>query len=138
MAADLRKAGHQIEESAREVAGMRAGGTDPLHAANLVDRFEQAREVARGVVRRLVVVPDLTEELHFSPSAGYRLLDFGQDVRLATHPLVATRVRHDAEATKFVAPLDDGDVRADRIAAPRDSEREGHIFIRVEIDGGAP
>jgi hypothetical protein len=43
---------------------MRAREADAIDAGNLVDRFEQCREIARRIVRRLVVVDDLAEELH--------------------------------------------------------------------------
>ena len=33
--------------------------------SHLVQPFEQAGEVARGIVRRLVVIDDLPEQLHF-------------------------------------------------------------------------
>ena len=87
-----------------------------------------------GIVRRVVVVDDLPEQLHFAVAAGGRLAHLGQDVGLRAHPLVAARVRHDAEAAELVAALDDRHVRLDRIAAPRHAERKRHIVVRIEVD----
>ena len=45
---------------------MRAGEADALDARDFVHRLEQPGEVARRVVRRLVVIHDLPEELHLA------------------------------------------------------------------------
>ena len=37
---------------------------------DLVHRLEQRREIAGGIVRRLVVIHDLSEELHFPAAAA--------------------------------------------------------------------
>ena len=42
---------------------MRAGEADALDAGDVVNRLEQPGEVAAGIVRRLVVVHDLPEQL---------------------------------------------------------------------------
>ena len=61
---------------------MRAREADALDAGNLVDRFEQRREIARRIVRRLVVIHDLAEQLDLAPAAGRRLAHVGEDLRL--------------------------------------------------------
>ena len=88
---------------------------------DLVHRLEQPGEVAAGIVGRRVVVHDLPEQLHLAAPGRRRLADLRQDVGLRPHPLVAARVRHDAEAAELVAALDDRDVRLhrDRCAASR-------------------
>ncbi len=48
------------------VARMRAREPDPLDAGHVVDLREQLREVAAGIVRRLVVIDDLPEELNLA------------------------------------------------------------------------
>ena len=48
---------------------MRAGEADAVDAVDLVHRLEQRREVARRIVRRLVVVHDLAEQLHLPAAA---------------------------------------------------------------------
>ena len=50
--------------------GCGTGKPDALDAVHVVYRFEEAREVARGVVGRLVVVDDLAEQLDFPASAS--------------------------------------------------------------------
>ena len=49
---------------------------------------------------------------------------------------MAPRVRHDAEAAEFVAPLDDRDVRLDRITPARDAQRPRHVVVGIEIENG--
>ena len=93
------------------MARVGARKTDPLHAVNLVDRFEEAGEIAARLVGRIVVIHDLAEQLHLAMSCARRLAHFGQDVGPCPHPLVAAGVGDDAEATEFVAAFDDRDVR---------------------------
>ena len=64
----------------------------------VVHRFEQPREVAGRVVGSLVVVHDLSEELHFPEAAVGGVPHLCKDLRFRPHPLVAARVRDDAEA----------------------------------------
>ena len=92
-----------------------------------------------GVVGRLIVVDDLSEELHFAGAASPRHADVRQDVGDRPHPLVPARVRDDAEGAELVAALDDGDVRLERIGAARNPQRKRHVVVRIQIDaGGAP
>src|SRR6266849_2913837 len=107
MPADLRQVAHPCQEAIIEVPRVRAGKADALDAGDVVDGLEEAGEVARRLVRRLVVVDDLAEQLYFLVAAGRRVADFREDVGLWTHALVAARVRHHAEAAEFVAALDD-------------------------------
>ena len=46
---------------------VRAREADPLDAADAVHCFEQAGEVAGGIVGRAIVVHDLSEQLDFAP-----------------------------------------------------------------------
>src|SRR6188508_2822717 len=106
---------------------MRAREANPLDAGHVVDGFEEPREIAGGIVGRLVMVHDLPEQLYFRMPAGGRVADFGEDVGFGPHALMAARIGHDAEAAKFVAPLDDGDIRLHRVGASRDAERERDV-----------
>ena len=63
-----------------------------------------------------------------------RLPHFLEDVPLRPHPLVAARIRHDAERAELIAPLDDRHVRLDGIVAARDAEGKRHVFVRVDVD----
>jgi hypothetical protein len=103
---------------------MRAGEANPFDARNGVNRFEQCREVAGRIVRRLVVIDDLSEQLHFAAAAVGGLPHVGEDLRFRSHALVPPRVRDDTEGAKVIAALDDGDVGAHRIAAPHHAQRE--------------
>ena len=118
----------------RDVPRMRAGEPDTLDAVDVVHRLEQAGEIAARVVRRLVVVHDLAEQLHFASAVRRGLADLRQDVGLRPHALVAARVRDDAEAAELVAAFDDRDVRLHRVVPPRHPERKRHIVVRVEIE----
>src|SRR5262245_22718862 len=69
MPANFRQALHQREETIVEVPRVRTRKPDTLDAGYIVNRLEQAREVARGVVWRVVVIDDLSEKLHFLVSA---------------------------------------------------------------------
>ena len=97
---------------------------------------EELREVAGGIVGRLVVIHDLPEELNLLPPRRHGVAHIGQDVGLGAHALVPARVRHHAERAVVVAAFDDGDVRLEWIAAPRDSKRKRHVVPGIDIDFG--
>src|SRR5258707_15577639 len=107
MPADLRQTRHRAEKPVVEMPRVRARKPDAVDAVDLVDRFEETREVAGGVVRRVVMVDDLAEELYLGVSGRRRFADLRQDVGLRTHALVPARVGHDTEAAELVAALDD-------------------------------
>ena len=113
---------------------MRAREPDPLETLDLVDAREQLREVARRVVRGLVMVHDLSEELDFPRARRDRLPHVREDVIDWAHPLVTARVRHHAEGAEVVAALDDRDVRLQRIAAASDPQRERHVVMRTDVE----
>src|SRR5439155_10268368 len=96
---------------------------DALDARDVVDGLEQAGKITTWIVRSLIVVDDLPQKLHFPAPTLCRVVHFGDDIGFGSHALVAPRVRHDAEAAEFVAPLDDRDVRLDRITAARHAQR---------------
>ncbi len=60
---------HRRDQAIARVARMRAGKADALDAGDVVDRFEQRREIAGGIVGRLVVIHDLSEQLHLAAAA---------------------------------------------------------------------
>ena len=105
MLADGRQVAHGGDQPLRRVTRMRAGKPDAAHARHLVDRFEQAGEVAGRIVRRLVVIDDLPEQLDLHPAAVHGVAHVGQDFRLRAHPFVAARVGDDAEGAVVVAAL---------------------------------
>ena len=72
----------------RDVPRMGAGESNPLDARNLMDRFEQRREIARLIVGGLVVVDDLAEQLNFLVAVRGRLRRLAHDVPLRPHPFV--------------------------------------------------
>ena len=87
-----------------------------------------------GIVRRLVVIDDLPEQLDFLVPFGGRLHHLVDDVALGAHPLVAARVRHHAERAELVAAFDDGDVGLHRIVPARHPERKRHVVVRIDVD----
>ena len=132
--ADLRKIANRLDQPRPGVPRMRAGETDSLDAGHVVDLGEELREVAAGIVRRLIVIHDLPEELNLLPARCDGVPNVGEDVGFGAHPLVAAGVRHHAERAVVVAAFDDGDVGLDRIPAPRDSKRKRDVVPGVDID----
>src|SRR5919106_6507936 len=102
---DLRQVPDCLDQPHGNMSRMRAGKPDPLHAWHFVDRFEERGEIARPIVRRLIVIDDLAEELNFAMALPCRLHHFFDDVALRPHPFVAAGVRHYAERAELVAAL---------------------------------
>ncbi len=113
---------------------MRARETNPRQSLNLAEPLEQCREIAAGIVGRLVVIHDLPEQLHFPGAGRHGMPRVGNDVGDRPHPFMPARVRHDAERAEFVAALDDRHVRLDRIAPARNPQRKRHVVHRIERD----
>ena len=70
---------------------MRAREPDALDARHLVHRLEQRREIARGIVRRLVVIHDLAEQLNLAvplPAACITSLTMSRFGRMRSWPRV--------------------------------------------------
>ena len=109
-----------------------------------VDRrrpLEQGREVAAGVVWRLVVIDDLPEQLDFARTRCDRLTRVGHDLGNRTHPLVPARVRHHAERAELVAPLDDCHVRPagrPRRAIPSGNDTSSWARYRPAVSAAEP
>ena len=132
--ADLRQVAHGFDQAHWHMPRMRAREPDALDAGHLVHSLQQRREIARRIVRRLIVVDDLPEQLDLAVPLVRGMSHFVEDVALRAHALVPARVRHDAERAELVAAFDDGDVRLDRIVAPRHAERKRHVLVRVDVD----
>ena len=98
--ADLRQIAHGLDQARRHVARMRARKPDALDARHVVHRLQQRGEIARRIVRRLIVIDDLPEQLDLAVPLARRLTHFVEDVALRPHALVAARVRHHAEANR--------------------------------------
>ena len=125
----------------QSIAGMNegaAGETDPLDPGNFMDGFEQAREVARRVVRRLVMIDDLPKQLEFRAGRWRRRRGPSARISAWPDPLVSACVRHHAERAEIVAAFDDGHVRPDWIAAPNHAKRKRRILVRVLDRDSAP
>ena len=82
------------DETRRDVPRMRTGEPDATNAADRADPLQEGREVTGRVVRRLVVIDDLPEQLHFDAAGVGGALHLGENVADGTHPLVPARVRH--------------------------------------------
>src|SRR5512132_2457702 len=136
MLADLRDVANGLDEPFVYVPWMRARESYSLQALNPRNALEQLCEVAPRIVWRLVVIHDLSQQLHFPMPRSGRLPDFVEDVSHRTHAFVAARVRHHAEGAEVVAALDDVHVGLDGIGAARDSERKRDIIMRVDVDCG--
>ena len=131
MFTDLRQVADGMDEPVGGVPRMWTRETNPINSGDLVHRFEQRREIACRIVRRLVVIHDLAEELHLAAAAGRRLAHVGKNLGLGAHPLVTARIRDHAERAEVVAAFDDGDVGAHRIAAPHHPQRKRRFLVRV-------
>src|SRR5690348_2175619 len=107
---------------------------DASDAVDSGDALEELGEVAGRIVRSLVVIDDLTKQLHFPAPLPCGFADLGDDVGRWPHALVPTGVRHDAEGTELVAPFDDRDPCAHRIGMASDAERERHVLVRIDVD----
>ena len=59
--AHLRQIPDGLDESSAGVTWMRTRKANPLDAGDIIDGGEELGEVARGIVRRLVVIHDLAE-----------------------------------------------------------------------------
>src|SRR5215203_3455698 len=103
MPADLRQGAQRLDHLRRDVAWMRAREADPLEALDGVQALQQPGEVAGGIVRRLVVVDDLAEQLDLFRARVYRMASLRDDVSSRAHPLVTARVRDHAERAELVA-----------------------------------
>ena len=69
--ADLRKIAHRLDEPLGHMARMRACEPHTVDPRHLVHCRKERRKVARGIVRRLVVVHNLAEQLNLAmPSAA--------------------------------------------------------------------
>jgi hypothetical protein len=134
MFTEFRQVAKRRNQAFRDVARMRTRKPDAFDARNLVNGLEKRREITRRIVRRLIVIHDLAEQLDFAVPAARGLDHFVQNVALRSHALVPACVRDDAERAELVAALNDGDVSLHRIETPRDAERKPHIFIRVYVD----
>src|SRR5829696_3478032 len=97
MFTDLRQVADRPDQPIAGVTWMRAREPNSIDARNFVDLFEQCREIARRIVRRLVVIHDLAQQLDLASAAVGRLADVGENLRLRSHALVAAGVRDDAE-----------------------------------------
>src|SRR5262245_6277398 len=113
---------------------MRAGEPDALDAGYFVHRLEEAGEGPALVVRRGLMIDDLSEQLNLAPTLPGGVPHLGEDVGPGAHPLVSARVRHHAEAAELVTAFDDGHIRLHGVAAPRDAKRPAHIIVRLERD----
>ena len=135
MPAHLRQRAQRLDHARCHVPGMWTREPDPVKARDLVEALQQSSEVAGGIVWRLVMVHDLSEELDLFGSRVSRVLRLGDDVAHWTHALLPARIRDDAEGAELVAPFDDRHVRLERIEAPRDPEWKRDVVERIQIQG---
>ena len=134
--ADLRQIAEGLDQPPGDVARMRAGEPDAIDSLDILHKFQQAGEVAVTTVRRLIVVHDLPQQMYFAASGGGSFGDLRNNLRGRPHPLVAARVRDDAEGAEVVTSLDNGDERLDRITSNCNAERKRDVFVRVDVDLG--
>src|ERR671915_2425424 len=97
---------HRLDHPQRDVAWMGAGEADARKTVDGVQPFEERGEVTRGIVRRLVVIDDLPEQLDLPCPRGNGVTGFRHDIRDRAHALVTPRVWDDAEGAELVAPFD--------------------------------
>ena len=90
----------------------------------------------RAIVGGLIVIHNLSEQLNLLTTAGHRIRDIRQDVALRAHPLVAARIRYDAECAVVVTALDNRDVCLDRVGAAGDAKRKRDVIPRIDVNFG--
>ena len=134
MLADCRQVANGSNESVAHVPWVRARESHTLDSRHGADARQKLREVAVRVVRRLVVVDDLAEQLNLEPARVHGRSHFVENLRYRPHPFVAARVRHHAERAELIAAFDDGDPRAHGIRVPGHSQRERHVVVRTDVD----
>ena len=134
MLADLWEVPDHRDEPLARVSGMGTRKSNPLDARHFVHLSEKLREVACRVVRSLVVIHDLAEQLDLATSVLDGVPHFRKDVRLCPHPFVSARVRNDTERAVVVAPFDDRDVRLYRVGTSGDPQRKADIVHGADID----
>ena len=134
--ADVRQVANRRDHPLRDVAWVRARKANAFDALDVVHAFEERREIAGGIVRRLIVIHDLTEQVNLLPASRRRFPDLREDVGHGAHPLVPARERHHAERAEVVAAFDDRDPRLQRIASSRDAKRKRHVVVRIDVDDG--
>ena len=133
----VRQVAHRGNHPRGDVPRVRTRKTDPRQPLDSAQALQQRREITGGIVRGLVVVHDLSKQLHFPCTGRDGVPRVRQDVRHRPHAFVPARVRHDAEGAELVAAFDDRDVRLDRIAPPRNPQRKRHIVDRIQRHGRA-
>jgi hypothetical protein len=80
------------------------------------------------------VVDDLPEQLHFLPPGRHRFLDVEQDVR-PWDACVRARASSAPRRTRSGrCTLDDRDIGAHRVAAPRDADRKRDVVEARDVD----
>src|SRR5262245_14100164 len=133
MLADLGQIANRFDQPRRHVTWMGAGKSNAPYPRDLTHPLEQAGELAGRIVRRLIVIHDLPEELYFHATAVGDLADLREDVRHRPHAFVAARVRHDTESTEVVAAFNDRHERTHRISASHDTERKRHVVLSADV-----
>ena len=66
MLANLREMANRFNQAATRMPWVGTRKTDPLDAGDIIDRRKQVGKVARWIVRRLVVIDDLAEQLNLA------------------------------------------------------------------------
>src|SRR5688500_8589834 len=100
MPADFWQRPQRLDHPRGDVPGMRARETDPFEAVDAIETLEESREIAVRIVRCLVVVDDLPEQLDLPGAGGDGLTGVRHDVGGGPHSFLAPRVRHHTEGTE--------------------------------------
>src|SRR6185503_8832834 len=97
MLADRRQVANRLHQAWRDVPRVRAGEPNPRDAWHLTHALEQRGKVTARIVRGLIVIDDLPQQLHLCPTAPRRPADLSHDVGHRSHALMTARVRDNAE-----------------------------------------
>src|SRR5258708_6608091 len=118
---------------------MRSGVADAPYAIHFGHSRQQGGEIPtrrRGIAIRVYI---LTEQLNLGEPALRQAASFHHYALAGAAALRPTCKRHHTVRARFVAALDDRDIRAVRIVAPRERRVEGLISIEAQPgDAAAP
>src|SRR5207302_2686755 len=132
--ADLRQLRDRPNQRQGHVPGVARREPDPLDAFHLVHGPGQARQVAARRQIVPVTVGILAEEGDLPIPLRGEPGHLGDDGLRLHAPLAAPDVRHDAERTELVAPVDDVDEPPDRAAPQGGQAREWTVALRAIPD----
>src|SRR6476661_1450840 len=106
------------DDLTHKIARMRSGETNAAHSVDPARCGEKLGEIPPGRRRIAVAVHVLPEQLNFGVSLVHERLGFAHHALTRPATLRASRKRHHAVCTRFVAAFNDGEISSMRIITP--------------------